>query len=245
MRKFDPDTIRNDFPIFSRKVNGKELVYLDNAATSQKPKQVINTISDFYSLHNANVHRGVHTLSEETTDMFEKARKNIAKFINAVSSGEVIFTSGTTESINFVARTWGEKNLTSKDEILTLVSEHHSNFIPWQQVARKTGAKFTVIGLNKNGEFDLDVFKRYLNSSVRIVAVSHVSNVLGTIFPVKGICKLAHEIGALVSVDGAQAVGHVPVNVHKLECDFYSFSSHKMLGPMGVGVLLARQKILN
>ena len=245
MRKFDPDTIRNDFPIFSRKVNGKELVYLDNAATSQKPKQVINTISDFYSLHNANVHRGVHTLSEEATDMFEKARKNIAKFIGAVSSGEVIFTSGTTESINFVARIWGEKNLTSKDEILTLVSEHHSNFIPWQQVAKKTGAKFTVIELDKNGELDLDLFRKHLSKKVKIVAISHVSNVLGTIFPVKGICKLAHEVGALVSVDGAQAVGHIPVNVQSIDCDFYSFSSHKMFGPMGVGVLWARQEILN
>ena len=245
MQKFDWKEVKKDFPIFSRKVNGKELVYLDSAATSQKPIQVINAITNFYTTHNANVHRGVHTLSEEATDMFEKGRENISKFVGAVNPSEIIFTSGTTESINFVARIWGEDNLTSKDEILTFVSEHHSNFIPWQQVAKKTGAKFTVISLDKNGELSLEEFKKHLSSSVKIVAISHVSNVLGTIFPVKGICKLAHEIGALVSVDGAQAVGHISVNVQSLGCDFYSFSSHKMLGPMGVGVLWARQEILN
>jgi len=236
--------IKKDFPILDREINGCPLVYLDNAATSQKPRQVLDAIVDYYSNHNANVHRGIHTLSEEATQMYEGARKVVADFINARYSEEVIFTKGTTESINRVAVSWGLQNLKKGDVILLTDFEHHSNLIPWQEEAKIIGAKIEFLEADENGEISLEQVKSKMHNKVKLVSIPHVSNVLGTILPVKEICKIAHSCGALVHVDGAQAIPHMEVNVQNLGCDFYSFSAHKMLGPMGIGVLWGRKELL-
>lgn len=241
---FDVNKVKSDFPILRKKVAGKDLVYLDSAATSQKPQVVIDAISNFYTSHNANAHRGIHTLSENATDMYENARRKVSKFIGASTEQEVIFTKGVTESLNMIAFGWAEPKLSEGDVILVLNAEHHSNLVPWQVVAKRTGAKLDLLEVNENGELPLSIVKEKLTKDVRIVAVSHASNVLGTIFPIKKICKLAKEVGAVVVVDGAQGVPHLKVNVQSLGCDFYSFSSHKMLGPMGVGVLWGRKDLL-
>lgn len=236
--------IKKDFPILSRKVNGKDLIYLDNAATSQKPKKVLDAIVAYYENSNANVHRGVHTLSEEASEMYDSARARVARFIGATHPEEVVFTKGTTESINRVAFEWGMENLSNGDEIMFVEADHHSNIVPWQVVAQRTGAKLVPIEITTEGEIDLISFKNSINKNTKLVSISHASNVLGTIFPVKEICKIAKEYGAVVSVDGAQGAPHLKVNVQSLGCDFYSFSGHKMLGPMGIGVLWTRKEIL-
>ena len=240
----DTAEIKKDFPILSRKMNGNDLVYLDNAATSQKPKQVIDAIVDYYSNHNANVHRGIHTLSEEATLLYEGARKKVVEFIGAAHSEEVIFTKSATESLNRVAISWGLANLKKGDVVLLTNFEHHSNLVPWQEEAKQVGAELDFINVGVDGEITKEEVKKKLTKNVKLVAIAHASNVLGTIVPVKEICKIAHEVGALVSVDGAQAIPHMKVNVQSLGCDFYSFSAHKMLGPMGIGVLWARKEIL-
>jgi len=237
------ENIIKDFPILKRKINGKRFVYLDNAASSQKPKQVIDAIVDYYENHNANVHRGVHTLSEEATDMYEDARKKVAKFIGAKPE-EITFTKGTTEAINRINYEWGAENLKKGDVILTTLSEHHSNFVSWQILSQITGATLDFIDLVEDGSFSMEKFKEKMNEKVKLIAISHASNVLGTIFPIKDICKEAKKHGALVSVDGAQSAPHMPINMKNLGCDFYSFSGHKMLGPMGIGVLWVRKDLL-
>ena len=237
--------IKKDFPILSRKVSGKELVYLDNAATSQKPSQVINLIKDYYETHNANVHRGLHTLSDEASDMYEAAREKVAKFIGAVKTKEVVFTSGTTESLNLVAFGWAIQNLTKGDEILMTMTEHHSNLVPWQRVSKHTGCSLNVLDLYQAENDDVEkLIKENIKPNTKLVALTHASNVTGEILPVKEISKAAHKVGALVCVDGAQAAPHFKINMQSLDCDFYAFSAHKMLGPTGVGVLWARQEIL-
>lgn len=236
------EDVRRDFPILNRKVNDKRLVYLDNAATSQKPQVVIDTIVDYYKNHNANVHRGVHTLSEEATSLYENARETVAKFINARSPQEIIFTKGTTDSINLVSISWGIKNLLYTDTIAFTELEHHSNMVPWQELAKKIGCRLKIIEIDDEG-FIKPEYKKELKG-VKILAISHVSNVLGTIQNIKEIVKVAHENNCLVLVDGAQAVPHLKVDVQSLGCDFYTFSGHKMLGPMGIGVLYIRKELM-
>lgn len=238
------EKIKKDFPILSREINGKPLAYLDNAATSQKPSSVIKAITDYYENHNANVHRGIHALSEEATQMYEDSRKNVARFIGADSQEEVIFTKGCTESLNRVAFEWAFENLKEGDIILTTDMEHHSNLIPWQRVTERTGAKLKVLPTDSNGDVSLSVFEKEITPEVKLVAVTHASNVLGTILPVKKICNLAKKVGAVVVVDGAQAAPHLRVNVAGLGCDFYCFSGHKMLGPTGIGVLWGKRELL-
>jgi cysteine desulfurase/selenocysteine lyase len=236
--------LRKDFPILDREINGNKLIYLDNAATSQKPKQVIEAISEYYSNHNANVHRGLHTLSEEATEMYEDARKKVAHFIGAAHPEEIIFTKGATESLNRVAISWGLVNLKKDDVVLLSDFEHHSNMVPWLEEAKVVGAKVEYLESNENGEITLEEVKSKITDKVKLISITHASNVLGTIVPIKEICKIAHEKGILVCVDGAQAIPHLKVNVQSLDCDFYAFSAHKMLGPMGIGVLWVRKEIL-
>lgn len=241
---FDVSKIRNQFPILKRKVNGKNLVYFDNAASTQKPQSVIDTISKYYQEENANVHRGVHFLSGLATDKFEASRNTIAKFINAKHNHEIIFTKGTTDSINLVAN--GFRSLLNKgDEIIVSELEHHSNIVPWQLCCEYSGAKLKVIPLTDNGELDLVVFDTLLTKNTKIVAVSHVSNTLGSINPVKYIIDKSHQISAKVLVDGAQAAPHILLNMQKLDVDFYCFSAQKMYGPTGVGVLYGKEEALN
>ena len=234
---------KSDFPILSRQINGKPLVYLDNAASSQKPQAVIDAISDFYTNHNANVHRGIHTLSEEATNMYEEARAKVAKFINARHPEEIVFTRGTTESINLVANTWGVENIKSGDEIAITQLEHHGNMIPWQVLVEKTGATLKVLEIDESG-FLKEGYKTQISSKTKLLAISEASNVLGTIQNIKEITKEVHKVGGLVLVDGAQAVPHMKVDVQSLNCDFYAFSGHKMLGPTGIGVLYVKKEIL-
>jgi len=239
------EKIIKDFPILTKKIGGVDLVYLDNGATTQKPLSVIDSISNHYKNTNANVHRGIHTLSEEASSLFEDARKKIADFIGADVS-EIIFTNGTTESLNRVARTWSSKNLSNGDIVLTTISEHHSNFIPWQIYAKQQGASLEIVNLTPEGLLDIEDLKTKIkNPKVKLIAISHASNVLGTIFPVKEVCKIAENYGVKVSVDGAQGIPHLKVNVKSLGCDFYSFSGHKMLGPTGIGILWAKKEILD
>ena len=241
---FDVSKIRNQFPILKRKVNGKNLVYFDNAASTQKPQSVIDTISKYYQEENANVHRGVHFLSGIATDKFEASRNTIAKFINAKHNHEIIFTKGTTDSINLVAN--GFRSLLNKgDEIIVSELEHHSNIVPWQLCCEYSGAKLKVIPLTDNGELDLVVFDTLLTKNTKIVAVSHVSNTLGSINPVKYIIDKSHQISAKVLVDGAQAAPHILLHMQKLDVDFYCFSAQKMYGPTGVGVLYGKEEALN
>lgn len=237
--------IKKDFPIFKRTVGDKPLVYLDNAATSHKPQVVIDSVSDFYSNHNANVHRGIHMLSEEASELYEKARQQVADFIDAVRPKEIVFTSGTTDSLNLVAESWGMNNLKKGDEVLISNSEHHSNLVPWQIVSQKTGAKLKFVDYTSGSQEDyLSSLKGELNERVKLVVASHASNVTGAITPIKELSKLAHEVGALVVVDGAQAIPHLKVSMKSLDCDFYAFSGHKMLGPTGIGVLWVREELL-
>lgn len=241
----DVEAIRKEFPILSREVNGHPLVYLDNGASSQKPKQVIDTISHYYEFENSNIHRGIHTLSQEATTAYEEARLTVQKFINAEHSHEVIFTEGTTESINLIASSFGKKHLSAGDEILISAMEHHSNIVPWQMICEEKGAILKVVPINDKGEFLMNEFENLLSEKTKLVAVNHVSNTLGTINPVTEIIELAHKKGALVLIDGAQAVPHTKVDVQALNADFYAFSAHKMFGPTGVGILYGKEDLLN
>ena len=241
---FDVRTVRADFPVLRRLVNGKPLVYLDNAATSQKPRSVIDALVEYYEQYNSNIHRGVHALSQESTDAYERVRQQTARFISAAVASEVIFVRNTTEAINLVARAWAGKYLLPGDEIVVSEAEHHSNLIPWQQIVAEKGAGLRVIPITDEGELDIDAAARLIGPRTKLVAVAHMGNVLGTINPVAELARLAHGVGALMLVDGAQSVPHFPVDVQSLGCDFLAFSSHKMLGPTGIGVLYARQELL-
>ena len=238
------DDIRSDFPILSTTVNGKNLIYADNAATTQKPQCVIERIGNYYKNENANIHRGVHSLSEEATEAFEGARDFIRKFINAQSVSEIIFTRGTTEAINLVAQSYARPKLDAQSEILISGLEHHSNIVPWQMVCDQTGAKLVVAPVNDAGEILMEKFKSLLSEKTKMVAVGHISNALGTINQVRQITQQAHEVGAAVLLDGAQAIIHDQVDVLELDCDFYAFSGHKALGPTGVGVLYGKEALL-
>ena len=241
---FDPYKIREDFPILHQKIYNQQLVYFDNAASTQKPNQVIKAISDYYEKDNCNIHRGVHYLSQKATETYENTRKEVQHFINASSSHEIIFTRGTTESINLVASSFGKKYLKKDDEILISVMEHHSNFVPWQVVCQEYGAKLKFIPINEEGELKMDELKTLVNDKTRLIAITHVSNVLGTINPVREIIQYAHGFNIPVLIDGAQSISHLGVDVQDLDCDFYCFSGHKMYAPMGIGVLYGKEKYL-
>jgi len=243
-RSFDIDAIRADFPILHQQVKGKPLVYLDNAATTQKPQVVMDALTRYYSTINSNVHRGAHTLSDLATREFEGARETVQRFINARHSHEIIWTRGTTESINLVAHSWARSFLRAGDEILISAMEHHSNIVPWQLVAQQTCATLKVIPVTDNAELDMEAFDKLLTDKTRIVSVVHVSNALGTINPVKDIVAKAHAKGALVMLDGAQATPHWSIDVQDLDCDFYAFSGHKVFGPTGIGVLYGKTSLL-
>lgn len=232
------------FPIFERKIRGNPLVYLDNAATTQKPRVVIEAMSEYYSRHNANVHRGVHTLAQEATRLFELTRDKVQKFINAKSREEIVFTRGATESLNLVAATWGEENIGPGDEIVLTEMEHHSNLVPWQRLVKKKRAKLRFISIDENGRLDSRSISRLIRRGVKLVSVMHASNVLGTINHVRAIARRAHAVGAKMVVDGAQAGAHLPIDVQKLNCDFYVLAGHKMYGPTGVGVLYGKKDLL-
>jgi cysteine desulfurase/selenocysteine lyase len=240
---FDIVTLRREFPILNQAVNGKTLAFLDSAASSQKPRRVIDCLEDYYRRYNANVHRGIYRLSEEATFAFERARGKVARFINARSQREIVFVRNTTEAINLVARSWGDANLREGDRILLSIMEHHSNLVPWQMLAQRTGAKLEFLPIDGEGRLALDNLEVQLEG-VRLVAITQQSNVLGTINPVAEIAQRAHAVGALVLVDGAQSVPHMPVDVQALDIDFLAFSGHKMCGPTGIGVLWGRRAIL-
>ena len=239
---FDIEKIRNDFPILNRVVNGKPLVYLDSAATSQKPAAVISALSNFYEQHNSNVHRAVHTLSQEATDLYDGSREKIAKFINA-DFEEIVFVKNATEAVNVVLYGWAIKNLKAGDEIISTVMEHHSNIVPWQSLQSR-GVKLKFVDIDENGNLDIEQFGKLLSNKTKLVTFTHVSNVLGTINPVKQMVRMAHDHGALALVDGAQSVPHMPVDVRDIGCDFLVFSGHKMLGPTGTGCLFGKREIL-
>jgi len=241
----DIQKIRNDFPILNQEVNGKPLVYLDNGATTQKPQCVIDAIADYYQTTNSNVHRGAHTLSDQATQLFEDARISLQKFLNAKKSEEIIWTRGTTESINLVAQTWVRSNVGPGDEIIVTGMEHHSNIVPWQMICEQTGATLKVIPVKDDGSLDFEGYKALLSENTKFVSVVHVSNALGTINPVKEIIELAHEVGAKTLIDGAQAVAHWDIDVQALDADFYAFSGHKLFGPTGIGVLYGKEELLN
>ena len=236
--------LRNDFPIFKKKINGKDLVYLDNASTTQKPYSVINSITDFYSNYNSNIHRAVYQLAEEATDLYEQSRKKIANFIN-VRPEEIIFTRNTTESINLIAHSWARSNLKKDDVIAITEIEHHSNIVPWQILCQEIGTRLDYVGIDESGFLDVEYLIELISSrKVKLVSISHMSNVLGTIVPIERIIKTAHQYKIPVIVDGAQSVPHMPVDAKNLDCDFLVFSAHKMLGPTGVGVLYAKKELL-
>ena len=239
----DTIQVRRDFPILKREINGHPLVYLDSGATSQKPSQVLEAERNYYEQHNANVHRGAHTLGDEATLLLAESRQATAKFIGA-SDQEIIFVRNTTEAINLVAYSWGLDNLKEGDVIVTTLMEHHANLVPWQEVGRRTGAKVEVVGLTPDGQVDMDDYRNKLKLHPKLVSFVQVSNALGTINPVAEMTKLAHKVGAVVLVDGAQAVPHMRVDIGEIGCDFYAFSGHKMLGPMGIGVLWGKRAIL-
>ena len=242
---FDIEKIRSDFPILERKVYDRPLVYLDNAATTQKPRCVVDAMSEEYFSVNANVHRGVHFLSQQATDLHEAARERVARFIGAASSSEIVFTRGTTESRNLVASSFSEAFLREGDEVLLTVMEHHSNIVPWQLVRERKGIVLKVIPINDAGEVDLEAYEKLFTPRTRLVAVTHVSNVLGTVNPVKQMAAVAHAHGARILVDGAQSVPHFPVNVQDIDCDFLTFSGHKVYGPTGIGVLYGKEELLD
>ncbi|MDQ0159528.1 cysteine desulfurase [Alkalibacillus salilacus] len=239
------DHVRRDFPILDQHVNDHPLVYLDSSATSQKPQQVIDAVDNYYKQYNSNVHRGVHTLGSYATDGYEGARKKVKDFINAPSTKEVIFTRGTTTALNTVAYSYARANLSEGDEILLTKMEHHSNLIPWQQAAKATGATLTYLPLQEDGTISLSDVESMISDKTKIVAMAHVSNVLGTINPIKEVTEIAHRYGAVTVVDGAQSVPHMRVDVQDLDVDFYAFSAHKMVGPTGIGVLYGKQSFLN
>ena len=239
------DRIRRDFPILSQSVHGKPLVYLDNGASAQKPTAVIERIRKTYETEYANVHRGVHYMSQKATDAMEAARSRVARFINAASEKETIFVRGATEGINLVASSWGRANLKPGDEIVLSVMEHHSNIVPWQIAAEQTGAVIRVVPIDDNGEFLLDEYRKLLSDRTKIVAVTHVSNALGTVVPVREVIAAAHEKGALVLLDGCQAAPHMKIDMQSLDVDFYVFSGHKLYGPSGIGVLYGKQALLD
>ena len=241
---FDAEQVRKDFPILHQEVHGKPLVYLDNAATTQKPEAVIQAIVDYYHNDNSNVHRGAHALAERATEKFENARVKVAQLINAAEPREIIWTRGTSESINLVAASWGRSQLKAGDRILVSAMEHHSNIVPWQMIAEQMGARVEAIPVGSDGTLDLSALREMLDDSVRMIACGHVSNALGSVNPVEEIVQLAHSVGALCLIDGAQAMSHLRVDVQALDCDFYVFSAHKMFGPTGVGVLYGKAAIL-
>ncbi|WP_372758561.1 aminotransferase class V-fold PLP-dependent enzyme [Litorivivens sp.] len=244
IKGFDASALRSDFPALQQEVNGQPLIYLDNAATTQKPQSVIDALSHYYSHDNSNVHRGAHTLSDRATLAFEDARKKVLQFINASSTKEVLWTRGTTESINLVASSYARSVLKKGDRILVSAMEHHSNIVPWQLAAQACGAEVVPIPVSENGELELEAYKVLLDERVKLVAVGHVSNALGTVNPVKEITELAHKAGAKVLIDGAQGVPHFDVDVQALGCDFYAFSGHKMYAPTGIGVLYGKESLL-
>ena len=244
IQAFDIEKIRKEFPVLHQQVNGRNLVYFDNAATNQKPKRVIDALVDYYTGYNANIHRGIHTLAEKATRAYEQTRETARGFINAASPEQIIFTRGVTEGINLVAATYGRAFVKEGDEIIVSTLEHHSNIVPWQFVCEANKAKLKVIPVSRTGELDLEVFKQHLSSRTRLVAVNHASNSLGTINPVKEIIRLAHDAGAVVLIDGAQAGAHLPLDVQDLDCDFYCLSSHKMYGPTGAGILYGKRELL-
>src|SRR5688572_2516440 len=241
---FDVKAIRQDFPILDQQINGKPFVYLDSTASSQKPLSVIEAMNTYYREYHANVHRGIYQISEKASAAYEAARKKIGRFINARSWREIIFTRNATESINLVAYSWGQANLKAGDVIITSEMEHHANLVPWQQLAARTGATVKYIPVDEHGYLEMEIFEAMLTPAVKLVAVTQMSNVLGTIPPLREIIDKAHAVGALVLIDGAQSVPHMPADVQALDCDFLVFSGHKMLGPTGIGVLWARKEIL-
>lgn len=236
--------IREEFPILKQKQNGQNLVYLDSGATSQKPQIVIDEITQYYTAENANVHRGVYSLSEKATEKYEGAREKTRQFINASTTKEIIFTRGTTESINLVASSWGSSNLKKGDEIIITEMEHHSNIVPWQMLRDEIGIELFILRINQQGEISLTELAEMLSTKTKLLAITHMSNALGTINPVKEMTELAHKVGAKVLIDGAQAVPHLKVDVQDLNCDFYAFSAHKMYGPTGIGVLFGKERLL-
>jgi cysteine desulfurase/selenocysteine lyase len=242
---FDLERIRADFPILKQKVYGKPLVYLDNGASAQKPRQVIDAMTEAYENYYSNVHRGVHWTSQRSTDAFEAGREKTAAFLNAASKNEIVFTRGATEAINLVAASWGRKNLKSGDEVVISHMEHHSNIVPWQLLREELGIELKIVPIDDDGNFLLDEYQKLLSPKTKMVAVTHVSNALGTIVPVDDVIRLAHEKGACVLLDGCQAVPHMAVDVQALDVDFYVFSGHKLYGPTGIGVLWAREDLLN
>jgi cysteine desulfurase/selenocysteine lyase len=242
---FDAEAVRADFPILKRKVNDYPLIYFDNAATAQKPRQVIEAVRDYYENHNANVHRAVHTLSQEATDLHENARETLAKFINAKESAEIVFVRGTTEAINLVAYSWGLRNLKAGDEVLLSLMEHHSNIVPWELMSKLNGCTIKYANVHPDGILDYADLESKFSPKTKLCCLSQVSNVSGVINDVKRIAKVAHDHDALMLVDGAQSVPHMPVDVRDLNCDFLAFSGHKMLGPTGIGVLYAKRSLLD
>lgn len=243
--KFDPDQIRNDFPILKRKIRDKDLVYLDNGASTQKPNCVIENLNQFYKDEYANIHRGVHWLSQLATKLYEESRKTVKDFINANSSEEIIFTRGTTESINLISSSYGRNFLKAGDEILISAMEHHSNIVPWQILCEQIGTKLIVAPMNHDGEIIQEEYEKLLSEKTKIVSLVHISNALGTINPIKDMIKKAKEVGAITIIDGAQAVAHEKVDVKDLDCDFYAFSGHKLFGPTGIGILFGKKDLLN
>ena len=243
--KFNPARIREQFRILSREINGRPLVYFDNAATTQKPDVVINAISEYYQNYNANIHRGIHTLAEKATEAYEGTRRKVKEYINASSSDEVIFTYGTTDGINLAANSLGKAVLNKGDEVIISAMEHHSNIVPWQMICEERGAHLKVVPVNEAGELIYEEYLKLLSDKVKIVSIVHVSNSLGTINPVKEMIADAHKVGAYILIDGAQAAAHLDVDVQDLDCDLYAFSSHKMFGPTGVGVLYGKRAVLD
>ena len=241
----DINKIRSDFPILQSTVNGKPLVYLDNAATTQKPQSVIDTIRDYYTNYNSNIHRGTHHLSNLATEAHEAARRTVQRYVNAEHEHEIIFTRGTTEAVNLVAYSFGEAFVNPGDDVIVTELEHHSNFVPWQMMCERRGANFRVIPFDENGDLRLDVYENLLSEKTRIVAFNHVSNALGTVNPAREIIRMAHDIGAVVLVDAAQSVQHIDHDVQALDADFYAFSGHKIYGPTGIGVLYGKEKWLD
>jgi cysteine desulfurase / selenocysteine lyase len=241
---YDVEKVRKDFPILERRVGEKRLVYLDNAATSQKPRRVLDALGEYYEVHNANIHRAVHRLAEEATAAYEEAREKVASFLGAPDVRSLVFTRGTTESTNLVAYAWGRKNLREGDEVVLTETEHHSNLVPWQLAARATGAKLRFIPILEDGTLDMEAAERLIGSRTKLVGCIHASNVLGTINPIEELAELAHGVGALMLVDGAQSAPHMPVDVGASGCDFFACSGHKMLGPTGVGVLWGKPEVL-
>jgi cysteine desulfurase / selenocysteine lyase len=241
---YDAAGIRTDFPIFAELINGNRLIYLDNAATTQKPQAVVDALTRFYTREYANIHRGVHYLSERATESYETAREKVRRFINAASIQEIVFVRGTTEGINLVAQTYGRMHVTRDDEILISGMEHHSNIVPWQILCEEKGARLQVAPMNSKGELNLERYEQMLSPRTRLVAITHVSNALGTINPIRSIIRMAHERNVPVLIDGAQAVPHMPVDIQELDCDFFAFSGHKMYGPTGIGILYGKERLL-